>query len=49
MRSITQTTGPTLRVAAPPVGDWVIVVSWSAARGDDTISWPDYFRVVVSD
>jgi hypothetical protein len=49
MRSIVPTTGPTVRVAAPPAGDWVIVVSWSAARGGDSISWPDYYRVVVSD
>jgi hypothetical protein len=39
--------GRVLEVTAPPTGDWTVFVSWSAARGDDSISWPDYFRVVV--
>jgi hypothetical protein len=43
------TGGRVLKVAAPPAGDWTILVFWAGVRGDDSISWPDYFRVVVED
>ncbi len=39
--------GQSFETAAPPVGDWTILVSWTAVRDDDEIAWSDYFRVVV--
>jgi|GEM_PF-3278018 len=40
--------GRVLELEAPPTGDWTVLLTWSATRGEDEMtSWPDYFRVVV--
>lgn len=46
--SLDDAAGRVLELEAPPAGDWTVLLTWSATRGEDEMnSWPDYFRVIV--